>query len=181
MLPENLPEDYVVLDLETTGVSWYRDTIIEIGAVRVRGRRQTNTFQQLINPERDLNPFITKLTGITQDMLAPAPDLSSVLPDFLDWCGDDPLIGHNIIRFDMKFIDSSAARLLHRSVPNQIIDTLNMSRELFPQHRRHRLVDLIQRFDIADVEEHRALSDAEQTQMCFEWMRRWAAENGREL
>lgn len=56
-------------------------------------------------------------------------------------------------------------------MPNRIIDTLQMSRSMYPQYNRHRLVDLIQRFDIADVEEHRALSDAEQTQMCFEYMR----------
>ena len=65
----------------------------------------------------------------------------------------------------------AAQRILHHAVPNRIIDTLQMSRSMYPQYNRHRLVDLIQRFDIADVEEHRALSDAEQTQMCFEYMR----------
>ena len=104
-------------------------------------------------------------------MLEPAPMLDTVLPDFLRWCGDDAMIGHNIMRFDIKFIDLAAQRILHHAVPNRIIDTLQMSRSMYPQYNRHRLVDLIQRFDIADVEEHRALSDAEQTQMCFEYMR----------
>lgn len=172
MLPDGtLPEDYVVLDLETTGVSWYRDTIIEFGAVKVVDRKPVDTYQQLVNPMRNLNPFITQLTGITPDMLEPAPTLDTVLPDFLRWCGDDAMIGHNIMQFDIKFIDLAAQRILHHAVPNRIIDTLQMSRSMYPQYNRHRLVDLIQRFDIADVEEHRALSDAEQTQMCFEYMR----------
>ena len=143
MLPDGtLPDDYVVLDLETTGVSWYRDTIIEFGAVKVVDRKPVDTYQQLVNPMRNLNPFITQL-----------------------------MIGHNIMQFDIKFIDLAAQRILHHAVPNRIIDTLQMSRSMYPQYNRHRLVDLIQRFDIADVEEHRALSDAEQTQMCFEYMR----------
>ena len=172
MLPDGtLPDDYVVLDLETTGVSWYRDTIIEFGAVKVVDRKPVDTYQQLVNPMRNLNPFITQLTGITPDMLEPAPTLATVLPDFLRWCGDDAMIGHNIMQFDIKFIDLAAQRILHHAVPNRIIDTLQMSRSMYPQYNRHRLVDLIQRFDIADVEEHRALSDAEQTQMCFEYMR----------
>lgn len=175
---QQLPDDYVVLDLETTGISWYRDTIIEFGAVRVRDRKPVATFQQLVNPMRPLHWRITQLTGITNDMLAPAPDLDDVLPAFLDWCDDDTLIGHNINRFDIKFIDIAAARLLNRHVPNPVIDTLDMSRAMFPAERHHRLVDLIQRFDIADVEEHRALADAEQTRMCFEWMREHAAAAG---
>ena len=74
MLPDGtLPNDYVVLDLETTGVSWYRDTIIEFGAVKVVDRKPVDTYQQLVNPMRNLNPFITQLTGITPDMLEPAP------------------------------------------------------------------------------------------------------------
>ena len=134
-------------------------------------RKPVDTYQQLVNPMRNLNPFITQLTGITPDMLEPAPTLDTVLPDFLRWCGDDAMIGHNIMQFDIKFIDLAAQRILHHAVPNRIIDTLQMSRSMYPQYNRHRLVDLIQRFDIADVEEHRALSDAEQTQMCFEYMR----------
>ena len=134
-------------------------------------RKPVDTYQQLVNPMRNLNPFITQLTGITPDMLEPAPTLDTVLPDFLRWCGDDAMIGHNIMQFDIKFIDLAAQHILHHAVPNRIIDTLQMSRSMYPQYNRHRLVDLIQRFDIADVEEHRALSDAEQTQMCFEYMR----------
>ena len=119
MLPDGtLPDDYVVLDLETTGVSWYRDTIIEFGAVKVVDRKPVDTYQQLVNPMRNLNPFITQLTGITPDMLEPAPTLDTVLPDFLRWCGDDAMIGHNIMRFDIKFIDLAAQRILHHAVPN---------------------------------------------------------------
>lgn len=176
MTLQQLPDDYVVLDLETTGISWQRDTIIEFGAVKVRGRRPVATFQQLVNPHRPLHWRITQLTGITPDMLEPAPDLDDVLPVFLDWCGDDALIGHNIARFDIRFIAVAAERLLDRPVTNRVIDTLEMSRAMFPNERHHRLLDLIQRFGIADVEEHRALADAEQTRMCFEWMRAYDRE-----
>lgn len=175
MLPE-LPNDYVVLDLETTGISWARDAIIEFGAVKVVDRKPVATFQQLVNPFRPLNPRITQLTGITNDMLLPAPDLDDVLPSFLDWCGSDVMVGHNIARFDFKFIDAASRRLLARPVTNRLIDTLAMSRTLYPAERHHRLLDLIQRFDIADVEEHRALADAEQTRLCFEYMREHARD-----
>ncbi|KAB5606532.1 PolC-type DNA polymerase III [Bifidobacterium jacchi] len=167
----SLPDDYVTLDLETTGVSWQRDTIIEFGAVRVRNRKPVATFQQLVDPARPVSAFITRLTGITPAMLADEPTLDRALPEFLDWCGDDVLVGHNIAAFDMQFIRSSSMLLLHHDVPNPVLDTLKLSRQLFPGERRHRLADLIVRFDIADVEEHRALSDAQQTRLCLEWMR----------
>ena len=166
-----LSDDYVVLDLETTGVSWHRDAIIEIGAVKVRGRKPVDTFQQLVDPGRPLHWRITQLTGITGDMLDGRPPLDDVLPGFLDWCGDLPMVGHNIARFDIRFIDAAASRILGTAVPNRVIDTLQLSRAMFPEYRHHRLLDLIQRFGIADVEEHRALADAEQTRLCLEWMR----------
>ncbi|OZG50194.1 PolC-type DNA polymerase III [Bombiscardovia coagulans] len=167
---EGLPDEYVALDTETTGLRAGRDRIIEIGAVKVRDRRVVDSFSSLVNPGMVLSSTIVELTGIDDEMLAGEDHISQILPSFFQWLGGMAIVGHNL-NFDLRFLQAEA-ELLGQKVPRvSTYDTMYMSRRLFPQHRHHRLADLIQRFDIDDIEEHRALSDAEQTHQCFEWMR----------
>lgn len=173
----SLPDDYVVLDLETTGKKYADDEIIEIGAIKVVDRIPVDKYQKLINPQRKLDPFITSLTGITDDMLENAPTLDTVLPEFLEWCGTNTLIGHNITGFDIKFLEKASRKHLHKDLTSTTIDTLQMDRTFFPEAHGHRLADLIIRYGIADTEEHRALADAEQTRRCYEWMRSYIDRN----
>ncbi|MGE4655423.1 PolC-type DNA polymerase III [Bifidobacterium longum subsp. suis] len=173
-----LPDDYVVVDLEATDKRPATAEIIEIGAVKVVGRRPVETWNALVKPSQPLDPFVIQLTGITDAMLAGAEPVERVLPAFLQWCGGSILIGHNITGFDMPLIENTAHRKLHTGVKFDVIDTLQMSRAFFPEESHHRLSDLIVRFGIADTEEHRALSDAEQTRQCFEWMREYIRRNG---
>ncbi|NMM97393.1 PolC-type DNA polymerase III [Bifidobacterium olomucense] len=171
------PLNYVTLDLETTGLYPNRCAITEIGAVRVRNGKIVDQFQQLINPRRPIPRQITALTGISDAMVADQDPIDDVLPQFIDWLAEpldgstpEPIVGHNV-SFDLRFLEYNAQHVAGIPFACMDYDTMQISRVLFPEHRHHRLADLIVRFGIADNEEHRALSDAIQTQQCFEWMR----------
>lgn len=170
---EHLPKDYVALDLETTGLSAQRDRITEIGAVKVRDGKVVGHFAELINPNTVITPRITQLTGITNEMVADRPTIDEILEDFISFLEDDMIVGHNI-RFDMGFLSEAEHRLMGfaDNFRRPTLDTMLIDKRLFPSER-HRLVDLIQRYGIADTEEHRALSDATQTYQCLEWQRRY--------
>lgn len=169
--------DYVVVDLETTGLDPQRDGIIEFGAVKVSGGRFTQSYSSLVNPGCKVGVFISELTGITNDMLASAPSISDTLPDFIHFLGDSVVVGHNV-NFDINFIYESCVKILDRPFSNDFIDTMRLSRRLFPEHRHHRLRDLKERFGIIDALEHRALADAEQTSRCYEYMKRYVLQTG---
>lgn len=171
------PVEYVALDLETTGLHCEDDRIVEIGAVKISNGKIAERFQSLVNPGRSMPPVVVNLTGITDSMLENAPTIQDVLPKFLEWVGDMPVVGHNI-EFDLGFIESEAARCDAKDSYFVNFDTMQISRSLFPMERKHRLVDLVRRFEIADNEEHRALSDAIQTYQCFEWMRQYVIDSG---
>lgn len=169
--------DYVVVDLETTGLDPQRDGIIEFGAVKVSDGRFTQSYSSLVNPGCKIGGFISELTGITNDMLASAPSIADTLPDFIHFLGDSVVVGHNV-NFDINFICANCVKILDRPFSNGFIDTMRLSRRLFPEHRHHRLCDLKERFGINASLEHRALADAEQTSRCYEYMKRYALRTG---
>lgn len=175
--PLIFPNSYVCVDLETTGLNPCRDKIIEIGAVRVQDNRITDTFQTLIDPGYPVSSFITGLTGITNDMLSDAPGIFEAFPEFLDFSDGNILMGHNIHCFDIKFISNACQLVIGKPYSGDTVDTLKLSRKLFPYERHHRLSDLILRFGIAETEEHRALSDALQTVDCYNYMRKYMQEH----
>lgn len=162
-------KDYVALDIETTGYDPRWDDIIEIGAIRVRDGQPVDRYEQLVNPGRKLPAIITEITGITDDMLTGQPRLDEILPGFLDWVGDGPILGRNV-NFDINFLYDNAIELCGRPVSNDFIDTLRLARYLYPQERHNRIRDLIVRFGIADTQSHRALADVEQTIACYDYM-----------
>ena len=166
-------DDYVVLDLETTGFSAARDAIIDLGAAHIVDGEVVEEFSQLVNPDRPVSYRITQLTGISNDMLDGQPLIGDVLPEFLDQLGSNVLLGHNIT-FDLGFLNHNAQLVVGRPLPNDYMDTMRLSRKLFPQERTHKLEALIRRFHIADTEEHRGLSDAIQTAQCYEYMKHFA-------
>ena len=168
---------YVALDIETTGLNPAQEQILELAAVRVENRKITERFSQLIRPTKSISPFITQLTGIDDRMVADAPPIGAVLPGFLTFLGDDLILGHNTA-FDLRFIRYHSMAVMKRKVCNPYTDTLRISRRLFPDLPNHKLSTLIQVFGVGDTVEHRALSDAVQTAKCYEYMKRYAAENG---
>lgn len=103
MINQYVP-DYVLYDLETTGTSSKYDEVVEISAVKVKNGVVTEEFSQLVNPGRPIPSAASAVNHITDDMVAFAPMFDSVLQQFLAFIGDDVLAGHNINRFDMKFL-----------------------------------------------------------------------------
>lgn len=173
-------DNYVVLDLETTGLDPQYDTIIEIGIVRIRQGDIVDRFQTLVNPGFSIDPFITELTGITNEMLSCAPSLRETLPVAIDFMGNDIVVAHNA-NFDVNFIYESCCDLNLQPFTNNFIDTMRLSRRLFPEFPHHRLSDLVQRFEIADTVEHRAIKDATQTYGCYEHLKHYVTENNIDL
>ncbi len=162
--------DYVVFDLETTGVSPTNDAIIEISAVKVKNRQVIDTFSRLVNPLRPIPYAASDVNNITDDMVCNEPDISEILPGFLEFIGDEILVGHNIANFDMKYIWRDVKLLYGKSVSNDYIDTLPMARRALPELAHHRLVDLALHYNISTLGAHRALNDCLMNQKCFEFL-----------
>ena len=156
---------YVVFDIETTGLSPVNDEITEIGAVKIVDGTICDTYSQLVNPGRPIPDKIVQLTGITDAMVADKPGIDTVLPEFLDFCGEATVVAHNA-SFDTGFIRQKAsARNLVFS--NKIMDTLRLSRELFPQHSKHSLGVVAERMEVSLENHHRAVDDATATAEIF--------------
>ena len=164
--------DYVVLDLETTGLSPQNDEIIEIGAVMVRNNTIVDAFSQLVRPERPISYFITRLTGISNRMTEGAPPITAVLPAFLDFAGDSIILGHNLKGFDLKFIRNACGKYLGRGFDNDYIDTVIISRRLFPKEK-HKLSDLELKFGLHNEHAHRALSDVVLTKQVYDKLKEY--------
>lgn len=171
-----LPNNYIVIDLETTGLDPKWNDIIEFGAIRVEENTIVDSFSALVNPGYEIDEFITELTGITNEMLALAPTITKILPGFLDFIGESVVIGHNV-NFDINFLYDNCVAGLNRPFQNSFIDTMRMSRRLFPEERHHRLCDLIERMGIGVTVFHRALSDVEQTNRCYLYMKQYMTDN----
>ena len=150
--------EYVVFDLETTGLSFTEDAITEIGAAIYRDGKMEQTFQTFVDPERRLSRKITDLTGITDDMLRGAPKLSEAIPAFLAFCGDRPLAAHNA-DFDVSFV-KEACRKLGISFQPTYLDTLVMAQGLLPSLGKHKLNLVADALGLPAFNHHRAVDDA---------------------
>lgn len=160
--------DYVVFDLETTGISNTKDDVIEISAVKAVQGNVTDTFSTLVNPRRPIPYGASAVNGITDEMVADAPFMEEALDGFLDFIGDFVLVGHNIHSFDLPFLYRDAQRVLNREVTNDYIDTLYMARSCLPQLHHHKLTDLAAYFQISTKGAHRAMNDCMMNQQCYE-------------
>ena len=160
--------DYVVFDLETTGINQGRDAIIEISAVKVVGGAIVEEYSTLVNPKRHIPAGATAVNGITDDMVADAPEIGDAIRGFLEFTGDSILVGHNIHTFDMNFAYDAAWDALGKELANDYIDTLYMARTCLPQLSHHKLTDVSEYFHIDTQGAHRALNDCVMNQKCFE-------------
>ncbi|TCJ16035.1 DEDD exonuclease domain-containing protein [Rubrobacter taiwanensis] len=154
---------YVVFDVETTGSSADGGGITEIGAVRIEDGRVVDRFSTLVNPERPIEPFVARLTGITDAMVAGAPKTAEVIPRFERFTEGTVLVGHNAA-FDCAFV---AAARGGEPLPNPVLDTLRLARALVPGLRRYRLAALARHLRVRESPNHRALSDAAATAEIF--------------
>ena len=151
--------DYVVFDLETTGVRPSIDQIVEISAIRVRGHQVVEEYSTLVNPKMHIPAAATAVNHITDQMVKDAPKLAEALRGFLEFAGNDILVGHNNQSFDLKFVYDGAERLFGQEVENNYIDTLFMARQCLPQLSHHKLSDVAAYFHISTAGAHRALAD----------------------
>lgn len=174
------PDTYCVMDVETTGRSPQWDHIIEVAAVKISDGREVGRFSSLIQPPSMpggtyVDEFIAALTGITDEMLAGAPFAPDVLAEFAAFVGDMPVVGH-YVGFDINFVYDSFDRYMDRPFSNDYIDTLRLARKLHPEMSHHRLADLVQLFDVAHNDAHRAMGDVEATAECFARLKAEALE-----
>ena len=172
-------DDYVVLDLETTGLDPTFDEIIEIAAVKFSNGEKISEFATLVKPEHKIDEYITQLTGITNEMVKDAPKIKIVLPELMEFLGDSVLIAHNA-NFDINFLYDNNMLYFNEPFTNDFIDTMRISRRLF-RDIRHRLVDLAKEFEISADVKHRAMADCEVTQKVYEYMRNHCMENNIDL
>ena len=164
------PHSYVVLDIETTGLSPLVDEIIEIAALKIEDGKKAANFQSLIKPSVKIGAVITKLTGITNDMVNDAPKIEEVLPSFKSFIENQILVGHNI-NFDINFLYDRFFEILGCALSNDFIDCLCLARQLLPELPNHRLGTVGRYFNIDDHGMHRALKDCEVTNQCFNHFR----------
>ena len=151
-------DTFVSLDIETTGLSPLTCSIIEIGAVKFEKGQIVDTYSQLIDPGFPISAFTTDLTGITNDMLSGMPDIEAVMPDFLKFAGDYPVIAHNA-DFDCGFIKYYCEKL-GLSFSNTSIDTLELCKHLLPDLKKYKLDTIAKSFNINMGSHHRAFDDA---------------------
>lgn len=156
---------YVCIDLETTGLNPKTDRIIEIGAVKVVEGRVVDTFSTYVNPGRKLEERIVELTGIVQEQVDDAPEITQVLPELIAFLEDYPLLGHRIL-FDYSFLKKAAVNQ-KLSFEKQGIDTLRIARCFLPELEKRSLEFLCKHYEILH-HAHRALADAEATSVLYQ-------------
>lgn len=153
--------DFVAFDTETTGIWAATHRIVEIGAVKFRlGQQQTDRFQELINPEREIPPEVIEIHGITNSMVKSARTTKPVLEDFVEFCGPDSvLIAHNAL-FDIAFVGSESDRVGLPLMDNMILDTVDLFRKYRPGLDSYALESLMRKFKLGSDQNHRAADDA---------------------
>ena len=161
---------YVAVDLETTGLDPKRDKIIEIGAVRIEAGEITAEFESFVNPYRMLEAKTRTLTGIRDQDVVHAPGIEEVLPVFLNFAGELPLLGHRII-FDYSFLKRAAVNQ-GESFSRAGIDTLTLARLFMPAEERKNLKAACGWFGIDQRETHRAMADAVAAHQLYQAMKK---------
>lgn len=158
-------DTFCVFDIETTGLSAKDCAITEIGAVLYKNGEILDTFESFVNPGTHISAKITELTGITDEMVADAPDISAVLPKFLDFAGESVFVAHNA-SFDIGFIRHNAEKCGIEFTPTYL-DTVALSRYCNPELKKHTLDSVAEYFDLGDFNHHRAFEDAHMLALIF--------------
>ena len=175
-LPQDVMDtEYVVFDLETTGLDLMSNGITEIGAVKIRNGELVEEWSTLVKPDYNIDAENFKITGISNEMVKDSPKIGQVLPDFIKFIDGCVLVAQNA-EFDLKFI-KRFAEAEDYSIKNQVLDTMVLSRKYLPQLRRNDLATLADHFGVV-FHHHRALSDAYATAEIFIELMKIKAEKG---
>ena len=169
---------YTVIDVETTGTSAYRgDRVTEIAAVRVENGTVRDVFETLVNPERSIPPYITRLTSITWDMVRDAPRFRDICDELLARMEGTVFVAHNA-GFDWRFVSAEVERATGRSLEGRRLCTVKLARAVLPQLRRRSLDWVANHYGIEILARHRAGGDAVATAHCLVRMLRTVVERG---
>ena len=173
---QDLNTEYIVFDIETTGLSQKKNKIIEIGAVKVKDGEEIDRFSEFINPEEPIPYGIEQLTSITDEMVMHAPTVDVILPKFLEFCGDDIVVAHNAA-FDTGFIKKNA-KDLGMKFDNTIMDTMTLSHVLLPELGKFTLDRVCKALNVKNEHHHRAVDDANATAKIFVKLYEMLVERG---
>lgn len=170
-VPEFLP-DYTLIDIETTGLSPYRDRVTELGGIKVRNHEIVDQYSHLTaySGDNSVPKFITQLNGITEEKIVnEGIPVDEAIHDFREFIGDDVIIGYNV-NFDLNFVYDLCQKFGQKKLTNDYVDVLRFARVYFPK-KHNRLLDVMQRLGIAQVEQHRGLDDSLDTKKVYDVFR----------
>lgn len=171
--------EFTIFDTETTGLEpTLGDRIIEIAAVKIKAGQRGETFESLVNPHREVSPAAFQVNEISQEMLEPAPDISLVMPKFLNFVQDSCLCSYNA-GFDLGFLENEL-KIIGQDKPAKlmVVDVLKMAKRLMPGLERYALWFVAEKLGIKVKQEHRALSDVEMTISVYQKFREILKEKG---
>lgn len=148
----------IVLDVETTGLDYKKERIIEFAAVRLENGVIKDSYETLINPQQHIRKSSMAVHGITEEMVADQPTEEEVMPKILEFIGEYPIVAHNAI-FDYNFINEASKRLYGKAIQNQRIDSQFLFKEVYPEFESHGLENLMIKFGVEFDTRHRAMAD----------------------
>ena len=167
---------YCVLDLETTGFSAKTEKITEVGIMKIKDGKVIDTFSSFINPEKPIPERVVEVTNITDDMVKNAETIDKVFPKILEFLGDSVIVAHNA-PFDIGFLKQNA-KVLGYEFDYTYVDTLALSRKIFPNLKKHKLGKIAEYLKIKVEVAHRALDDVDTTVKVFNEMMKILKERG---
>lgn len=154
---QNEENIFVAIDVETTGLSPFANELIEVSAIKYEGSKKIDTYSTLIKPKAPIPYYITKITGITNDMVKNAPQIEEAMPQLVDFVGNSAIVAHNA-NFDYKFIQNYSDNSFSK---NKVIDTVPIGRKLYPELPNHKLGTIAKHIGITEDGFHRAEFDCE--------------------
>lgn len=172
------PDDYTVLDIETTGLNPQNDYITEISAIKYRNNRRVDEFSSLVKPDFSIPYYITRLTGIDDAMVADAPSIDEVILSFMDFLADDIIAGYNV-DFDLSFIAENLAGYYAKRLANNYVDVMKLAQNELPFLGRYKQTAVAEYFNIATAGAHRALVDCNICNGCYQKLKELAVADYR--
>ena len=169
--------DYVALDVETTGLDPQWDEIIQVGCIRIRDGAIVAQYESLVNPGFEIDEYITKLTGITNEMLANAPTIEEIAPEVRAFIGDDIIIGHNVT-FDINFLYDTFEKCGQGPLKNNYLCTRRLAYWVFPGWDSYKLKILVEKLGLPVGQYHNAMADTMHVYHAYEYMKKYASDNG---
>lgn len=165
-MPRAKKEVEVVIDVETTGLDYTRERVIEFAGVKLVNGKITETFETLINPHQHIRKSSQAIHGISEEDLQGAPEEEDIYPKIFDFIGDATIVAHNAI-FDFSFLNRTSKRLYDKPLENNYVDTQMMFKEVYPQVESCGLDNLVAIFQASNTRRHRAMGDAMALALCY--------------